>query len=156
MGVSPSKIDGLSPSSIKNRSASVDQSSIIYTGPKIVFGRNILPKLLNEPATIGSFNDYKKQVSHHKLNERLYSAQVQKIKVAKFPDPVDPNQNVGRVSKVVSAESNSDKIPYFKLFQCRNIVIHKMDYCDVVTQLINILIMVFNKTDTLILNEEMA
>ena len=81
---------------------------------------------------------------------------MQKIKVAKFPDPVDPNQNVGRVSKVVSAEPNSDKIPYFKLFQCRNIVIHKMDYCDVVTQLINILIMVFNKTDTLILNEEMA
>lgn len=31
-----------------------------------------------------------------------------------------------------------------------------MDYCDVVSQLINILIMIFNKTDTLILNEEMA
>ena len=31
-----------------------------------------------------------------------------------------------------------------------------MDYCDVVSQLINILLMVFNKTDTLILTEEMA
>ena len=80
---------------------------------------------------------------------------MQKIKVAKLPDPAPPNQNVGRVSKVVSAEQN-EKIPYSKLFQCRNIVIHKMDYCDVVSQLINILLMVFNKTDTLILTEEMA
>lgn len=116
MGASPSKIGNLSPVSAKNRSASVDQSMIIYTGPKIVFGRNILPKLLNEPPSISSFNEYKKQVSHHKLNERLYSAQVQKIKIAKFPDPADPNMNVGRVSKVVSAEPNSDKIPYLKLF----------------------------------------
>ena len=43
---------------------------------RICFGRwqVELPKLLNEPSTIGSFTDYKKQVSHHKLNERLYSA----------------------------------------------------------------------------------
>ena len=84
---SPLKVGSVSPASVKNRSQSVDQSQIIYTGPKIVMSRNIQPKLLNEPTTIGSFKDYRSQVTHHKLNERVYSAQVQKIKVAKLPDP---------------------------------------------------------------------
>lgn len=75
--------------------------------------------------------------------------------MAKLPDPIAPALNVGRVSKVVSAEAN-ETVPYFKLYQCRNIVIHKMDYCDVVTQLIKILIMISNKTDTLILSDDMA
>jgi hypothetical protein len=73
---SPLKVGSLSPARVKNRSQSVDQSQIIYTGPKIVMSRNIQPKLLNEPTTIGSFKDYRSQVTHHKLNERVYSAQV--------------------------------------------------------------------------------
>lgn len=45
--------------------------------------------------------------------------------------------------------------PYFKLFQCQNLTIHKMDYCEVVKQLIKILLLIVNKTDTLVMTWEM-
>jgi hypothetical protein len=55
----------LSPGAGQRPAQSVDQAQIIYTSNKLLHNRNILPKLLNEPPSIESFNDYKTQVSMH-------------------------------------------------------------------------------------------
>ena len=133
----------------------MDQSLIIYTTQKLVFSRNVQPKLLNEPPFIGSYKDYKHQVKHHKQNEKLYAAQVQKIKMAKLPDPELPVMGLRGSNLNSQDQLHTGGMPTFKLFQCQNLVIHKMDYCDVVNQLLNVLILIFNKTDTMILSQQM-
>lgn len=52
---------GASPSR-KHMSALVDQAQIIYATSKLVHNRSVIPKLLNEPPAIASFDAYKSQV----------------------------------------------------------------------------------------------
>jgi len=47
------------------------------------------------------------------------------------------------------------QVPFLRLFQCHKPILHKLDYCEVVSSLIEILMLLFNKTDTMILSEEM-
>lgn len=45
-------------------------------------------------------------------------------------------------------------MPFLRLFQCSS-VLNKMDYCEVVNGLLTVLILISNKTDTMVLTEPM-
>lgn len=47
-------------------------------------------------------------------------------------------------------------MPFFKLLQVRSLPLQKFDYCDIVSQLLKILIMITLKTDTLVQTAEMV
>ena len=46
-----------------------------------------MPKIIHEPVHIESFSDYQTYVTEHRQKERYYSAHVDKITLAKLPDP---------------------------------------------------------------------
>jgi hypothetical protein len=54
-----------------------------------------------------------------------------------------------------TSSSAGVQVPFLRLFQCNKPVLHKLDYCDIVNNLLSVLLLVFNKTDTLVLSEEM-
>jgi hypothetical protein len=70
-----------------------------------------------------------------------------------MPDPII---NVRQTPPSPTEPAQKMQMPYFKLFQCRTISVHKMDYVDVVSALLDVLVMIGNKTDTLIMSGEMV
>lgn len=82
----------------------------------------MLPKLQNEQisnfmnkqAHILSFSEYQKQIQMHKQKDKLFAAQVDNIKLTKFPNPAILQQMSSSIVSGGASAANSS--PFYKLF----------------------------------------
>lgn len=67
-------------------SNSIDRNLVVYTGQKMINNRGVLPKVIHE-LNFQNLNEYKLYVKDHALKEKYYSTHVNKMYVARFPNP---------------------------------------------------------------------
>ena len=52
----------------------------------MIFNRTLVPKIINEPNHLESYDDYRQYVIEHRQKEKYFSQHVNKITVSKFPE----------------------------------------------------------------------
>jgi hypothetical protein len=138
----------------------------------------LLPKLIQE-RHISSLADYKSYVHEHKQKSPYYSQQVDRIVHMRFPDPSESNFSTKKASSrgnpgqsslirkmslsTVKQEPQSlnmyggSNMPCFRLLMVKSsTMLHRIGYCDIVEQLLKILVIVTAKVDTLVHSDAMV